>query len=91
MWLAGRPRWAITSWLVGNGLIGFYGATAVGWDLVELADSRRSAADDERPQTTDRELAPNIRLSRATKISFVVAVTLILVIAVGVHVIQALV
>ena len=86
LWLTGREVWAVTFWLIANGLTGFFGAIAVGWDALELLYDRRDGRREEAPDPgTERELAPDFALSRDAKISFVVTVVLLLLLTTVVY------
>lgn len=91
IWLTGREVWAVTFWLIANGLTGFFGAIAVGWDAMELLYERRDGSREEDADPgPERELAPDFSLSRDAKISFVVTVVLVLLITAGVYGAKAL-
>ena len=91
LWLTGGEGWAVTFWLIANGLTGFFGAIAVGWDAMELLYERRDGSREEDADPgPERELAPDFSLSRDAKIPFVVTVVLVLLITAGVYGAKAL-
>lgn len=91
LWLAGREVQAITFWLVANGLTGFFGAIAVSWEVLELLYERRDPDRVAEPDPgPERELAPDLSVSRDAKISFVVTVLVLLLLSAAVYAASAL-
>lgn len=80
LWLQGDEETAIVAWIVLLGLTGMFGTIALGWTgLVLVTDRMRGEeAPDPGPR---RDLAPDLTVARDTKISFVVTVILLALLA----------
>lgn len=80
LWVQGDPETAIAAWIVLLGLTGLFGTIALGWTgLVLVTDRMRGEeAPDPGPQ---RDLEPNLTVARDTKISFVVTIILLALLA----------
>lgn len=71
---------AVSTWVFGIWFTTFIGSINVGWELLQLWSTGRTESPDERAEgDPGRELAPNVRLSRDTKIGLVVTVLALLV------------
>ena len=90
LWFYGRERYAVTAWLVGLGLTGFFGIISVGWETLEYLTEQREGHDDTSADSERNELAPNISLSRDTKISFLITVVVLLVLGTVTYVLSSL-
>lgn len=67
----GRPTVAIGFWYFGIPFSAFVGAVAISWEALRLRYDRRSTGAGRRSKP-ERDLAPDLALSRDTKIGFVV-------------------
>jgi hypothetical protein len=79
LWVTDSEGLALTVWLFGNGFTAFMGVLTVTWDLFEYLEDRREPSGD---GTTDRELAPEVGLSRDTRIGLRVMFVLLALTAV---------
>lgn len=80
LWVTGSEGLALTVWLFGNGFTAFMGVLTVTWDLFEYLEDRRP--EPSGGGTTDRELAPEVGLSRDTRIGIRVMLVLLALTAV---------
>ena len=81
LWVTGSEGLALTVWLFGNGFTAFMGVLTVTWDLFEYLEDRQP--EPSRGGTPDRELAPEIGLSRDMRIGLRVLLVLLALTAVA--------
>lgn len=91
LWWYGYEVAAASFLLIGVFLFGAFGTMSVGWEVLAFPDERRSPESGARPaEPPDRDPAPNLSLSRDAKISFLVAVVLLLLMIAGIEILKAL-